>query len=143
MPYDAREYICFNIGRVMRKVYEHYDSRLSPFGLTTPQFMVFSALWMGDGITIGDLGQRVSLDGSTVTGILDRMEKNDYVERRPNAEDRRSALVFLTEKARKIGPQIAKFADELDSDLRLRFTPNDMAIFERVLKELAETGQQS
>jgi hypothetical protein len=28
--YDAREHICFNVGRVMRKVYEHYDSRLAP-----------------------------------------------------------------------------------------------------------------
>jgi MarR family transcriptional regulator, organic hydroperoxide resistance regulator len=143
MTYDARQYICFNVGRVMRKVYEHYDSRLSPFGLTTPQFMVFSALWMGDGITIGDLGQRVCLDGSTVTGILDRMEKNDYVERRPNAEDRRSALVFLTAKAKQIGPQIVKFADELDSSIRMQFNPGDMAVFERVLQELAEPKQQS
>lgn len=142
MTYDARQHICFNVGRVMRKVYEHYDSRLSPYGLTTPQFLVFSALWMGDGITIGELGQRVCLDGSTVTGILDRMEKSGYVERRPNAEDRRSALVFLTVKAKTTGPLIVKFADELDSSIRKRFTPGDMAVFERVLQEIGEPGQQ-
>ena len=136
--YDASNHICFNVGRVMRKVYEHYDSRLAPFNLTTPQYMVFAALWMGDGITIGELGQRVSLDGSTITGILDRMEKNGYVERRPNAEDRRSALVHLTEKAREVGPQIIKFADELDDSIRKRFPARDMAVFERVLHEMAE-----
>ncbi|RPJ60535.1 MAG: MarR family transcriptional regulator [Dehalococcoidia bacterium] len=139
MAYDAREHICFNIGRVMRKVYEHYESRLSPFGLTTPQFMVFGALWSGDGITIGELGERVALDGSTITGILDRMEKNGYVERRPNAEDRRSALVYLTDKAKEVGPQINKFADELDASLRKNFSPQDMAIFEKVLRQLGET----
>ena len=122
----------------MRKVYEHYDSRLAPFNLTTPQYMVFAALWMGDGITIGELGQRVSLDGSTITGILDRMEKNGYVERRPNAGDRRSALVHLTEKAREVGPQIIKFADELDDTIRKRFPAKDMVVFERVLHEMAE-----
>jgi DNA-binding MarR family transcriptional regulator len=142
MTYDASEHICFNIGRVMRKVYEHYESRLSPFGLTTPQYMVFSALWMGDGITIGELGQRVSLDGSTITGILDRMEKNGYVERRPNAEDRRSALVYLTEKARSVGPQIIKFADELDADMRRNFSPDDMLVFERVLKQIGGSQTQ-
>jgi DNA-binding MarR family transcriptional regulator len=140
--YDAREHICFNVGRVMRKVYEHYDSRLAPFNLTTPQYMVFNALWMGDGITIGDLGQRVSLDGSTITGILDRMEKNGYVERRPNTEDRRSALVHLTGKAREVGPQIIKFADELDENIRRGFSPGDMEVFERVLHELAEPQRQ-
>jgi len=142
MTYDASEHICFNIGRVMRKVYEHYESRLSPFGLTTPQYMVFSALWMGDGITIGELGQRVSLDGSTITGILDRMEKNGYVERRPNAEDRRSALVYLTEKARSVGPQIIKFADELDADMRRNFSPDEMLVFERVLKQIGGSQTQ-
>ncbi len=135
----ASQHICFNIGRVMRKVYEHYEDRLAPFNLTTPQYLIFSALWAGDGITIGELGQRVSLDGSTVTGILDRMEKNGYVERRPNAEDRRSALVYLTPKAKEVGPKIIKFADDLDDDFRRRFSAKDMAVFERVIRELAES----
>ena len=104
--------------------------------------MIFNALWMGDGITIGELGQRVSLDGSTITGILDRMEKNGYVERRPNAEDRRSALVYLTGQAREVGPKIIKFAGELDESIRKRFSARDMAVFERVLKELAESQSQ-
>jgi len=137
MVNDLGEYICFNIGRVMRRVYEYYDSRLSSFNLTTPQYMVFNALWIGDGITIGELGQRVALDGSTITGILDRMEKSGYVERRPNAGDRRSALVHLTEKAREVGPQIIKFADELDESIRKRFSSADMEVFERVLHDLA------
>lgn len=122
----------------MRRVYEHYESRLAPYNLTAPQYMVFNALWAGDGITIGELGQRVSLDGSTVTGILDRMEKNGYIERRPNADDRRSALVFLTQKAREIAPAIIPLADELDASIRSRFPAKDMAIFERVLRELGE-----
>jgi DNA-binding MarR family transcriptional regulator len=141
--YDAREHICFNVGRVMRKVYEHYESRLAPFNLTTPQYMVFNALWMGDGITIGELGQRVSLDGSTITGILDRMEKNGYVERRPNAEDRRSALVYLTKQGQDVGPKIIKFADELDESIRKRFSTKEMAVFERVLHDLAEPQQNT
>ena len=139
---DQSSHICFNIGRVMRRVYEHYESRLAPYSLTTPQYMVFMALYASDGITIGELGQRVALDGSTITGILDRMEKNGYVERRPNAGDRRSALVFLTDKARQIAPQIIPFADELDASIREGHTPEEMAVFERVLRELAETYHQ-
>ena len=50
--YDARKHICINLGRLMRNVYEHYQVHLSPFGITPPQYFVFNALWMGDGITI-------------------------------------------------------------------------------------------
>jgi len=140
---DQSSHIWFNIGRVMRRVYEHYEARLAPYNLTAPQYMVFMALYANNGITIGELGQRVALDGSTVTGILDRMEKNGYIERRPNAEDRRSALVYLTGKAGKIAPQIIPFADELDASIRQGHPPKDMAVFERVLSDLAESYQKS
>lgn len=136
--YDATKHICFNLGRVMRRVYDHYDKRLSPFDLTVSQYFVFNALWMGDGISFGELGERVSLDTSTLTGIVDRMERNGYVERRPNAEDRRSVLVFLTDKARELGPRILEFADELDTALRHPFSRQEMNTFERVLRGLAE-----
>ena len=136
--YDARDHICFNIGRVMRRMYDYYGQRLSPLFLTPPQYFVFNALWMGDGISVSELGERVFLDSSTLTGIVDRMENNDYVERRPNPDDRRSVLVFLTAKARELGPQILKFADELDASLRHSFPKEEMNAFEQVLRALAE-----
>jgi len=124
----------------MRRVYEYYEQRLSPFGLTPPQYFVFNALWMGDGISVGELGERVSLDSSTLTGIIDRMERSGYVERRPNPDDRRSVLVFLTARAREVGPRILEFADELDANLRHPFSREEMATFERVLRVLAEAS---
>jgi len=136
--YDARKHVCFNLGRVMRRVYDYYEQRLSPFGLTSPQYFVFNALWMGDGISVGELGERVSLDSSTLTGIIDRLERSDYVERRRNPDDRRSVLVFLTAKARELGPRILDFADELDANLRRSFSREEISTFERVLRALAE-----
>ncbi len=136
--YDARKHICFNLGRVMRRVYDYYDQRLSTFGLTPPQYFVFNALWMGDGISLGELGERVSLDSSTLTGIIDRLGRSGYVERQQNPDDRRSVLVFLTTKARELGSHILEFADELDITLRQPFSQEEMDTFERVLRALAE-----
>ena len=62
------------------------------------------------------------LDCSTLTGIIDRMERNGYVERRPNADDRRSLLICLTDKAQELVPRIIEFADELDTALRQPFS---------------------
>ena len=137
--YDASKHICFNLGRVMRRVYDYYDQRLSKFDLTPSQFFVFNALCMGDGITVGEIGERVHLDNSTLTGIIDRMERSGYVERRPNPDDRRSVLVNLTEKAKELAPRILEFADELDTTLRKPFSRQEMDDFETVLRTLAET----
>jgi len=141
--YDARKHICFNLGRVMRRVYDYYEQRLLPFNLTTSQYFVFNALWMGDGVSIGELGERVFLDSSTLTGIIDRMERSGYAERRPNPEDRRSVLIYLTDKARELGPRILEFADDLDATLRQPFSEEEMKTFEQVLRELAEAPDKA
>jgi DNA-binding MarR family transcriptional regulator len=125
----------------MRRVYNYYEQRLSAYGLTPPQYFVFNALWMGDGVSAGELGDRVSLDGSTLTGIIDRMERSGYVERRPNPDDRRSVLIFLTPTARELGPRILEFADELDATLRQPFSQEDIDTFQRVLRALAEVPE--
>ena len=96
---------------------------------------------MGDGISVSELGERVSLDSSTLTGIIDRMERSSYVERKTNPDDRRSALVFLTPKAREVAPSILKFADELDASLRQPFSQEEMATFKRVLKALGKSPE--
>ena len=135
---EAREHICFNLGRVMRRVQDFYEKRLSPFGMTPSQFFVFNALWAADGVFMSELGERVCLDSSTLTGIIDRMERNGYVERRPNPDDRRSVLVFLTAMAQEQGVHILKFADELDAALREPYSVEEVGNFERVLKSIAD-----
>jgi len=47
-------------------------------------------------------------------------------------------LVFLTTKARKVGPRILAFADELDATLKQPFSEEEMDTFERVLRLLAQ-----
>jgi MarR family transcriptional regulator, organic hydroperoxide resistance regulator len=138
--YDARAHICFNLGRVVRKINAYYEERLAPFGLTPSQYLIFNILWAQDGIGLGEIGERATLDAATLTGIIDRMEKSGYAERRPNPDDRRSVLVFLTPKARKIGPEILKFATELDNTLRNSSTPEEMVVFESILKSLASAA---
>lgn len=60
------------------------------------------------------------------------------MERRPNPDDRRSVLVFLTTKARELGARILEFADKLDVTLRQPFSQEEMDTFEQVLRSLAE-----
>ncbi len=135
---DATRHICFNLGKVMRRVHGYYQTRLAPFGLTPSQYFVLGVLWHEEGITLSDLGDRVAVDASTLTGIVDRMEREGLVQRRPDPEDRRAIRVLLTDRAREIGPQVLTFADELDAELRAGVAEEDMETFERVLQKLAE-----
>jgi DNA-binding MarR family transcriptional regulator len=120
----------------MRKVNRYYESHFSDYGITPAQFYVMSAVWEKDGVKFKDLAKSLEMDGSTLTSILDRLERQDLVERRDDPEDRRSLLVFLKDKAKQNIRQITCLAEKLDQEIKERFTDEEFATFERVLEKL-------
>ncbi|HBV89344.1 MAG TPA: MarR family transcriptional regulator [Desulfosporosinus sp.] len=132
------KYICYKLSRVMRKVHRYYESNLSQYGITPSQFYVLSAVWERDGLKFKDLAKSLDMDGSTLTSILDRMERLDLVERRNDPEDRRSLLVFLTEKAKQKISEIAHLAEGLDQEIKERFSDEEFATFEKVLEKFSQ-----
>lgn len=131
------KYICFKLSRVVRKVQRYYESNLSSFGITPVQFYVLSALWENDGVKFKDLARSLNMDGSTLTGILDRMERLDFVERRNDPEDRRSLLIFLKEKAKQIQLEVISLAEKLNQKIKEDFNETEFSAFERVLDKLS------
>lgn len=138
VQYDATRHLCFNLGKVVRRVHNLYHQPLAAYGLTPSQLFVFSALWMADGVNFSDLAEMVAIDVSTLTGIIDRMGRVGLVERKPDSKDRRAIRLHLTDKAKETGPAILKLADGLDSILRRPFNKSDIETFERVLRALGE-----
>jgi len=121
----------------MRKVHRYYESSFSQYGITPAQFYVLSAVWENDGVKFKDLAKSLEMDGSTLTSILDRLERQDLLERRDDPEDRRSLMVFLTEKARESIAEITCLAEKLNQEIKERFSDEEYATFERVLEKLS------
>jgi len=133
------KYVCYKLSKVMRKVQRYYEYNLAPFEITPVQFYVLSALLENDGMKFKDLARSVNIDGSTLTGILDRMERNGFVERRDDPDDRRSLLVFMTDKAKERGATMISLAERLDMEIREHFSDEDFNTFIKVLDKITET----
>jgi len=76
--------------------------RLREVGLSIPQFDVLSALSERAGITQRDLAQQLFVTKGNVSGLIDRLVEAGLVERRPDAQDRRSHALFLTEEGMRV-----------------------------------------
>ena len=68
--------------------------------LTPPQFAILRMLWKQDLQPFKDLADTCGCTRSTVTGIIDSLEKKKLVRRVPNPSDRRSVLVKLTSRGK-------------------------------------------
>jgi len=81
---------------------------LRPHGLTAAQFNVLNVLGRSDGgISQRELGDRLVVDRSNVTGLLDRLEKAGWVRRSDDPLDRRIYRVTLTPTGRRLWRQVA------------------------------------
>ncbi|HWH70675.1 MAG TPA: MarR family transcriptional regulator [Candidatus Sulfotelmatobacter sp.] len=64
--------------------------------LTLPQFDILATLRFSEGVTQQELAERLLVTKGNVCGILDRLEGIGWVERRPDAKDRRVNRLHLT-----------------------------------------------
>ena len=96
--------------RTYLRMERRLERLLEERGLSLPQFDILATLAMGEGITQQELAQRMLVTKGNICGMIDRMETNGWVERRPDKQDRRANRLFLMPAGRK---QLAKsFPDQ-------------------------------
>ncbi|AZV56846.1 MULTISPECIES: MarR family transcriptional regulator [unclassified Clostridium] len=77
-------------------------SSFNSFNLTAPQGMLIEILRRYGDMKISDLSKRMGLSNSTVSGIIDRLEKQGLVKRTRSDEDRRVIYVDVTDKFKNV-----------------------------------------
>lgn len=128
-------FICFKLNKVRRKIHRYYESKLAPFNITPVQFYVLSTLWDTDKIRFKDLARILDMDGATLTGILDRMEKGGFIKREKDPVDRRSVLMSLTDKSKEIRPQMIDIAQDLDEKFRDKVSKEEFQLLLKILDQ--------
>lgn len=73
---------------------------------------VLISLWRDDGPKVVDLGRSAGLEPSTMTGLLDRMERDGLVFRSADPNDRRVQRIFLTEAGREVRDPIRRVVEK-------------------------------
>ena len=93
----------FELINTLNKKYEKLQrDNIQKLELTPTQHFILRELWQTDGLQFKDLAETCSCSRSTITGVVDTMEKKGLVFRESHPSDRRSLLVKLAEKGKKL-----------------------------------------
>lgn len=132
------------MGMLNRALRRNYDRQLKDFGLTPCQFEVLIILCEEDGILLSELGRRVSRDGPTITGVIDRMEKKVLVKRKRDSHDRRVVKVILTPKGKGMEEQLSltkkQILEKITKDLSARELTLLDTVLVKMMKNVEEDG---
>lgn len=127
---------------LLAKAYQHAHGRfrrvLEPYGLTNIQHVVLEGLWLEQGQTSAELGKLLVLDKATLSGVLTRLHKAGWIEKRPDPDDRRVIRVYTTEKAESFREELIALRHEANEELLQRFSLEERVLLKRLLADLAE-----
>ena len=127
--------LIFLISKVCQKLITNLQNAFSESGVeVTPiQVMLLFFLQKNDGSSLTQISHGLMLENPTVTGLIDRLEKSDYVKRSDHPNDRRVYLVYLTEKGRKIANKALPIVKNLNEQIKAGYSKGEIENFKKVL----------
>ncbi|MDP4104214.1 MAG: MarR family transcriptional regulator [Bacillota bacterium] len=109
---------------------------LSDYTITPPQFIALQWLFEDGDMTIGDLSAKMFLACSTTTDLIDRMEKNNLVERIKDTNDRRVVRIHLLDEGKRIIDEVIKKRQQYLQEVLTNFSSEEIQILQDHLKKL-------
>lgn len=116
------------------------EKLLLPSGLTIKQWILLTALWRSDGLTVGELAVYYKASEPSTSNLIARMEKKGLLERRHDKQDRRQVKVFLTSEGKSLSHMI-NFYNEVNEALLDGFDDEEKAQFSSMVERLIKNAQ--
>lgn len=111
---------------------------LARIGVTGPQRFVIRMLGRNPGLAAGEVADRMRIDPSTLTGILQRLQTSGMLKRQTDSEDRRRAVLVLSDEGRKLDMVRDGTIESAIARAMARFNPEQIAVADQVLAALVE-----
>ena len=122
-----------------------FRRRIAHTGVTPDQFTVLRTLFEGEtsGMTQRELTRRMGSDPNTIASILERMEGNEWLARKPHERDRRAHRIVLLASGRRKYKQVREMAIDLQTEVLGPIPPSRREEFLSDLACVAERCRQA
>lgn len=134
--FDLRSYLPYLLNRVGFAVTDTFGKTLTDASLTVPSWRVLAVL-MSDGVVrIGELATLTSIELSTLSRLVNSLQKRGLVVRKNAKNDARVVNVALTARGRSVTAALVPQAEELERRLLAGMPAGDVAELKRLLEHL-------
>jgi DNA-binding MarR family transcriptional regulator len=133
-PLDS--YLPYLLNRAGTRIATAFSDEVRPLGATLQMWRVLAALRERDGRRMGDLSDTTSIEVSTLTRLVDNMEKKGLVARRRDAGDARAVLLHATPAGRRLTQRILPIAERYEAVALAGFSAGEAATLKAALRRL-------
>lgn len=99
---------------------------------------ILYTLWQEDKISLKEISDKTGLATTTLTSMVDRMEKQGLVKRKNDKNDRRKISLHLTEKAKNLKKDYDEVSDKMFDIFYKNFNTDEIELFEKLLNKVLD-----
>ncbi len=133
---QIQDYIGFQLLQIHKAHRQRAEAGLNKLGVHTGQEMILLQLWIEEGIPQSQLAASMEVEPPTATKMLQRMERAGLIERRPDPEDARVSLVYLTERGRALEQPVLDVWKQLEAQTVSGLSLTEQTLLHRLLLQM-------
>ncbi len=130
------QYLPYLLNRAGARIAAAFNSEMRQIGASLQVWRVLAALREQDGRRMGDLSKTTSIEVSTLTRLVDNMEKDGLVVRRREAGDARAISLHVTPSGRRLTQRILPIAERYETVALKGFSAGEAAVLKKALCRL-------
>ena len=133
-PLDS--YLPYLLNRAGTRIATSFSERIRPLGLTLPGWRVLAALHEKDGRRMGELSDTTSIEVSTLTRLVDSLERDGLVQRRRDRVDARAVALHVTAAGRRLTQRLLPLAERYETAALAGFSAREAAALKAALRRV-------
>ena len=111
---------------------------LEPFDLTPVQYGVLACLWQKNMHNPKEIAEFIGVENSTISGILERMEKKNLLQRSIDLNDRRYIRIDLTPESKKLEKQVLSAVEDVNKEVLKALSSSEQKQLKTFLRVLTD-----
>lgn len=139
---SEKNYLSLDSSILYRCNQKHYDKLLSKYEIGYTQLILLTQIYENEGVSMNELASRGVYDKGTITKSIQRLEQLSYVRIENSEVDKRSKLLYTTEKTQDIMPKLYQMRSEWSSHLSGDISSEELDIYNKVQAKLIEKARE-
>ncbi len=121
---------------------KHFDKLLSRFDIGYTQLILLTQIYENEGISMNELAIMGVFDKGTITKSIQRLEQLSYVRIENSEADKRSKLLYTTDKTQVIMPELYRMRSEWNSYLSSELSSDELDAYNATQRKLIEKARE-
>jgi MarR family transcriptional regulator, organic hydroperoxide resistance regulator len=135
---ELKDCMNFLLSVSQNKVFKYFSKLLEEHGVTPAQYGVLNCLWKEGQLSPKQIGAMVCLEAPTISGILDKMQKVNLIERSVDSNNRRNVLVTPTSKSNEIREKVESATKNMNNKVLQTLSDNQIKELKKALKTIID-----